>query len=157
APCRSVLAVALVLVACRSKPKAEPVAGGASERPRAATVPSGAPDDTSASGAGAGLSARFARCGWGLVKAEPGAEAPPFAIAVVDIVAPAAIRGLRVTAFELGTDADVVAKMSNRATVRVQEGASSYSFGAANPRELEALLPAGSYRVRVSAALDRSK
>ena len=103
------------------------------------------------------MTARLARCGWGTVKAEPGEEAPPFAIALVDVDAPRAIQSLHLSALELDSGETVAAKMADRGTLRVQEGAVSYSFGAANTHEVDLVLPAGSYRLRASAALDRPK
>jgi hypothetical protein len=100
------------------------------------------------------FTAKLIRCGWGPTSANAGAEDPPWAIALVDVELPAPSRGLRVTAMELSNDQAIAAKMGARATLRVQEGALGFSYGATGTREVGDTLPAGSFRLRAAAALD---
>jgi hypothetical protein len=134
-------------------PLAPGTRGPSAEEP---TEPSAAPELPPWT-TGTGAATRLARCGWGALKVDPGVEAPAWAIALVDIDAKQALKGLRVTALELSTASDVVAKLGNRATLRVQEGAVRYSYTAANTREVEPALSAGTYRLRAAAALDRPR
>src|SRR5262245_26805537 len=119
----TILAVLALAPACRARPKPEP--GPAPSAPSA----SGATDEAVAEPApsASSMAARLMRCGWGSVKAEPGADAPPFAIALLDVEAPTPVKGLHVSVLELAAGDAVVAKMGGRGTVRVQEGAVSYS------------------------------
>jgi hypothetical protein len=147
-----VLVVLALAPACRGRPKPEPAPGGSA--PTSSAVPT---EEPAAAASGSSMTARLARCGWGTVKAEPGVEAPPFAIALLDLDARSSVHGLHVSALELDTGETVVAKMADRVTLRVQEGAVSYSYGAADTHEVGSVLPAGAYRLRASAALDRPK
>ena len=45
--------------------------------------------------------ARLARCGWGVANSNAAADAPPWAIALIDVEARRALAGLHVIAFEL--------------------------------------------------------
>lgn len=81
----------------------------------------------------------------------------PWAIALVDVELPTTARGLHVTAMELSTEHGIAAKMGPRATLRVQEGALGFSYAATDTREVGDALPAGTYRLRAAAALDRKQ
>lgn len=98
---------------------------------------------------------KLARCGWGPVTATSPPDAPPWAIALVDVDLPNDVKGLHVTALELGDANGLVAKMGGRATLRFQEGAVSYSFGATETRDVAETLTAGPVRLRAAAILDR--
>jgi hypothetical protein len=91
------------------------------------------------------------------VGAKAGADEIPWAIALVDVELPAPTRGLHVTALELSGDHGIAAKLGDRATLRVQEGALGFSYAAAGTRELGDALPAGKFRLRAAAALDHPK
>jgi hypothetical protein len=91
------------------------------------------------------------------VSATAGADDLPWAIALVDVELPTTVRGLHVTAMELSGDQGIAAKMGPRATLRVQDGALSFTYAATDTREVGDTLPAGTYRLRVAAALDRLK
>ncbi len=91
------------------------------------------------------------------MSATAAADDPPWAIALIDVVLPATVRGLHVTAMELSNDHGIAAKMGARATLRVQEGALGFSYAATGTRELGDALPAGTYRLRAAAALDHPK
>jgi hypothetical protein len=119
-----------------------------------ATSPSA---DPTARASEAPLTAKLARCGWGAASTSAAPEAPPWAIALVDVDLPTDVKGLHVTALELGTEHGVVAKMGNRATLRFQEGAVSFSYGATDTHEVADTLTAGPVRLRVAAALDRPR
>jgi hypothetical protein len=103
------------------------------------------------------FTAKLVRCGWGPVSANPDPDAAPWAIALVDVELPAKVRGLHVTAMELTGDRGIAAKMGDRATLRVQEGELGFSYAATGTREIGPELPAGPYRLRAAAALDRPK
>jgi len=114
------------------------------------TVAPGSPD-------GVRATAKLVRCGWGSVSADPTPDSPPWAIALVDVELPTDVKGLRITAMELGADHGVVAKMGGRATLRATDGTESFSFGAAGTHELGEALPAGPLHLRAAAALDRPR
>jgi hypothetical protein len=97
------------------------------------------------------------RCGWGAASAGAAPDALPWVIALLDVDLPDDVRGLHVTALELGGPNGVIAKMGDRATLRFHEGAASFSFGAAGTHEVAETLTAGPVRLRAAAALDREK
>jgi hypothetical protein len=154
-----VVAFACAGPACRSEGASHSASGSASAAEKASPSPAeSAPSPTAESPPPTGSStAKLVRCGWGPVSATAAADDPPWAIALVDVELPGPARGLHVTAMELSTDRGIAAKMGARATLRVQEGALGFSYAAADTREVGDALPAGTYRLRAAAALDRKK
>ena len=158
-----VLALAACSSACRNggSDHAARASGSAVETALQPAVTGSASGDAPASkatGAPAPIGSpttKLVRCGWGAVSAGAGPDALPWAIALVDVELPEATRSLRVTAIELGGERGVAAKMGDRATLRVQEGALGFSFAAAGTRELGETLAAGPSRLRAAAVLDR--
>lgn len=152
-----VLSLTVVLslspVGCRSKPSPDQTpSGGASAAHDTETRPTASEDPPSSEGAP--NTARLARCGWGELKVDPGVEAPPWAIALVDIEVQHPTKELRITALELA-GSEVVAKSGERKTLRVQDGAVRYSLAASDTHEIGAVLPVGTFRLRAASALDR--
>jgi hypothetical protein len=86
---------------------------------------------------------------------DPGIDAPPWAIALVDIDVLHPTKGLSVTEIELA-GSGVVAESGQRKTLRVQDGAVRFSFSAAETHEIAPMLPVGQSRLRAATALDRS-
>jgi hypothetical protein len=138
---------------CRSKapPEQLPSASGSAALASATPAPS---SEEPALPEGPRNTARLARCGWGSLKVEPGVEAPPWAIALVDIDVLHPTKGLQITEIELA-GSGVVAESGERKTLRVQDGAVRFSFSAAETHEIGTLLPVGPSRLRAAAALDR--
>jgi hypothetical protein len=147
------LVLALSPASCRSKPAPEqPLAESASAA--LASAPSAPWGADPSPLEGPRNTARLARCGWGSLKVDPGVEAPPWAIALVDVEVLHPTKGLRVTALELG-GSKIAAEAGERRTLRVQDGAVRFSFSAAETHEIESTLPVGSARLRAATALDR--
>lgn len=157
-PRLALLAVSLActIPACRGKsPTASTSTSTAAENASpSASSSTPVPEAPTAPGA---FTAKLVRCGWGPVDANAGADAIPWAIALVDVELPAAVRGLHVSALELSSDTGIATKMGERATLRVQEGELGFSYAAAGTRELGDTLDAGTFRLRAAAALDRHR
>jgi hypothetical protein len=149
---------ALVLVlspaSCRSKPSPEQPPAGSASAAHASATSAPSSEDPPSPREGPRNTARLARCGWGSLKVDPGVEAPPWAIALVDIEVSHPTKGLRITALELA-GGGIAAEAGERRTLRVQDGAVRFSFSAAETHELESTLPVGSSRLRAATALDR--
>ena len=138
---------------CRTKPSPEKLpTGGTSAALSSATA---APSSEEPPSEGPRNTVRLARCGWGPLKVDPGVEAPPWAIALVDIDVLHPTKGLKITEIELA-GSGVVAESGERKTLRVQDGAVRFSFSAAETHEIEKVLPLGPARLRAATALDRT-
>src|SRR5262245_21361133 len=90
------LVLPLLPAACRTKPSPEraPIAS-------ASAALAAAPSSEEPAQEGPRNTVRFARCGWGPLKVDRGVDAPPWAIALVDIDVLHPTKGLSVTEIEL--------------------------------------------------------
>jgi len=100
------------------------------------------------------LTGKLSRCGWGVVGQSPGAEPPPWMIALIDVVATREVVGPKVLLAELYVGDEAITKGSGEASLLLQDSFAAYSFGAAGTRELDGTLPEGTARLRVATRVE---